>query len=187
MIARTGAHPFEQAAPPASIYADRLTEGVMLRRLIAWLLDGLLIVLLLGVLWLGGIVFGVLTLGLGFPLLHLLPLVPFAYNFACLAGPLSGTPGQRMMDLVVRRDRDLGQPTSTEALISVAAFYVTLLFGAIWICVALFTTRHRTPHDLLAGLVVVRARALQDWTEREALLTAGAGDWNMRFGGPSNA
>ena len=39
-------------------------------------------------------------------------------------------------------------------------FYVTLALGAVWLVVALLTTRHRTLHDLLSGLVVVRrARA----------------------------
>ena len=90
---------------------------------------------------------------------------------------LSATPGQALLGLVVRRNDDLGRPDLLEALISVVGFYVTLALGAIWLIVALVTRRHRTVHDLLAGLVVVRV---------DALTPAGPA-WNMAAGGPPRA
>ncbi len=172
--------------------ADLLGGAILLRRIVAWCLDGVLIALLAGTFWVGGLIFGVLTLGLGFGLLHFLPLLPLAYHWLSLMSPLSATPGQRMMDLIVRRDADLGPPNGMEAVVSVLAFYATLALGAIWLGIALFTTRRRTPHDLLAGLVVVRARAFDAWVlesgaYHDASLTPGTGRWNMGFGGPSNA
>jgi uncharacterized RDD family membrane protein YckC len=57
-------------------------------------------------------------------------------------------------------------------LVSVLLFYLTLATSGLLLLVALFTLRHRTLHDILSGLVVVRVRAL----------TAGAGGWNMPGG-----
>ena len=46
-------------------YDDYLTEGVMSRRCVAWLIDVLLIALLIWTLWWVLVLFGLLTLGLG--------------------------------------------------------------------------------------------------------------------------
>jgi uncharacterized RDD family membrane protein YckC len=86
----------------------------------------------------------------------------------------SATPGQRMMDLTVRRNDDLGPPSGLQAFVSVLLFYVTMATSGLLLLVALFTIRHRTLHDLVSGLVVVRVRAL----------TAEGGGWNM-YGGTS--
>ena len=137
-----------------------LTRGVLPRRVLGFGIDLLLIGAIVLALWAGFVVFGVLTLGLGLPLLGLLPAVPPLYHFLFLAGPLSATPGQALLGLVVRRNGDLGRPDVLEALVSVIGFYVTLALGAVWLAAALLTRRHRTLHDMLAGLVVVRADAL---------------------------
>ncbi len=151
-----------------------LTEGVLARRVFAWLIDLLLIGLLLGaLLWLL-LLFGVLTLGLGLPLLGVLPFVPFCYHLLFVAGSASATPGQQALGLVVRRNDDLGRPTPVQALIYTLVFYLTLAATGLLLLVALFTVRKRTLHDLASGLVVVRARAL----------TGGLGSWNMQGGSP---
>ena len=154
-----------------------LTGGVLARRVVAFLIDLLLIGVLVAALWAGLVLFGLLTLGLGLPLLGLLPAVPPLYHFLTLASPLSATPGQTLMGLVVRRDSDLGRPDLLEALVSVIGFYVTLALGAIWLAAALVMPRRRTLHDLLAGLVVVRTDALTP------PLTPGGAAWNMGPGG----
>lgn len=151
-----------------------LTDGVMLRRVWAWLLDALAIAAVAGVLWVLLVAFGVLTLGLGLPLLGLLPVVPFAYHVGFMAGPGSATPGQALMGLTVRRDDDLGPPSLVQAALFTLGLYVTLAAGAVWFAAALFTVRRRALHDIVAGVVVVRRRAL----------TALPGFGNMR-GGPT--
>ena len=113
-----------------------------------------------------------------------LPAVPPLYHFLFLASPLSATPGQALMGLVVRRNDDLGRPDVLEALVSVVGFYVTLALGAIWLVAALLTTRRRTLHDLVAGLVVVRSDALASMLPP---LTTPQGGWNMRSGGAPHA
>jgi uncharacterized RDD family membrane protein YckC len=154
---------------------DFLTGGVMSRRCVAWVIDVFVLALLIWVLWWILVMFGLLTFGLGFGAMSILPFVPFCYHFFSLLGGASATPGQRMMGLTVRRNEDLGPPTALQALVSVLMFYLTMATSGLLLVVALFTTRHRTLHDLVSGLVVVRVRAL----------TAVGGGWNMYGGAPA--
>jgi uncharacterized RDD family membrane protein YckC len=158
---------------------DWLTEGVLARRAVAWFLDALLIAAILVALGFALLLFGLLTLGLGLPLLGVLPFVPFCYHLFSLAGPMSATPGQTALGLIVRRNDDFGRPTPLQAVISTLLFYLTLSTAGILLVVALFTIRRRTLHDLLSGLVVVRAQRLQTGT-----LTGGPRSWNMQGGSP---
>jgi uncharacterized RDD family membrane protein YckC len=151
---------------------DFLTGGVMSRRLVGWLIDLFVLAVLIWLLWWLLVMFGVLTLGLGFGAMGVLPLVPFCYHFFSLLRAASATPGQRIMGLTVRRDDDLGPPTGLQAAVAVLMFYVTMATSGLLLVVALFTRRHRTLHDLVSGLVVVRVGAL----------TAGGGGWNMAGG-----
>ena len=141
-----------------------LTRGVMSRRVFGWCIDLLLLALILLVLWVVFMLFGLLTLGLGFPLLGALPFVPFCYHVLFLAGASSATPGQQFMGLVVRRNDDFGRPSPLQAVISTLVFYLTLATSGLLLLVALITDRHRTLHDLVSGLVVVRAEAMQPLT-----------------------
>jgi uncharacterized RDD family membrane protein YckC len=152
-----------------------LTGGVMSRRCVAWVIDVFLIAILVWVLWWMMVMFGLLTLGLGFGIISTLPFVPFCYHFFSLLSAGTATPGQRMMGLILRRNHDLGPPTALQALLAVLIFYLTMATSGLLLLVALFTIRHRTLHDLLSGLVVVRAEAL----------TAPGGGWNMYGGAPA--
>jgi uncharacterized RDD family membrane protein YckC len=151
-----------------------LTEGVLIRRVFAWLIDVLLIGLICVALWVALMLFGLVTLGLGLPLLGILPFVPFCYHMLFLAGPASATPGQSALGLVVRRNDDFGRPTPVQALVSTLLFYATLATSGLLLLIALFTVRRRTLHDLISGLVVVRTRAL----------TGSPASWNMPGGSP---
>jgi uncharacterized RDD family membrane protein YckC len=137
--------------------------GVLSRRCFAWLLDVALIAMLVGALWLMLLLFGLLTLGLGFGAMAILPAVPFLYHFVSLVRPASATPGQAMMRLTVRRDEDLGPPTGLQALIFTVVFYLTMATSGLLLLIALFTVRHRTLHDLASDLVVVRRQAFEAW------------------------
>jgi uncharacterized RDD family membrane protein YckC len=151
-----------------------LTGGVISRRCVAWVIDIVLLALLIWVLWWLLIFVGLLTFGLGWGAIGMLPFVPFCYHFFSLLGAASATPGQRMLGLTVRRNDDFGPPTALQAVISVLGFYLTLATSGVLLVVALFTIRHRTLHDLVSGLVVVRVQAL----------TTPGGGWNM-YGGAS--
>jgi uncharacterized RDD family membrane protein YckC len=144
----------------AELAEEQLTRGVMWRRVAGWLVDGILIVTIMAALWSVLVFLGIVTFGLSLPLLGLLPPVPLLYHWLTLASPMSASPGQALFGLVVRRDDDLGPPTPLQALVFTVFLYLTLALGAIWLLVALLTVRHRTFHDMLSGLIVVRARAL---------------------------
>jgi uncharacterized RDD family membrane protein YckC len=186
----TGTPPGRSAGPSigpdgfGSSWEHALLAGVLSRRCLGWLTDLLLVALLVGTLWSSLLLLGLLTFGLGWWLLGLLPLVPFAYHCLFLTGSMSATPGQALFGLVVRRDDDLGPPTLAQAMISTLIFYLTLATSGLLLLVALFTQRKRTLHDLASGLVVVRRRAWHDWVSATGTLTGGAGSWNMGSGHP---
>jgi hypothetical protein len=143
---------------------DALVAGALPRRIAAWAVDLCLIVILVMVMWVALTVFGVLTLGFGFAAMAILPFVPFLYYFLSLASEASSTPGQQLFGLVVRRNDDLGQPEPTQALISTLGLYMTVATSGALLVVAVFTRRNRTLHDIMSGLVVVRASALEALT-----------------------
>lgn len=161
------------ATPDAMLQDEFLTTGVLSRRVFAWIIDAVLIAILVGAAWSIGVVLGVLTLGLAMPLLGGLPALPILYTWLSIISPLSATPGQALLGLTVRRDDDLGPPGAIQALISTIGYYVTMALGVIWLAVAIVTTRRRTLHDLISGLVVVRTRAL----------AAPTASWDMPGGG----
>lgn len=164
--------------PPAREQAiwlsdEAMTRGTIIRRLAAFLVDGIIVLIVGKVLAVAFFLFGLLTLGLGMGLLGLLPLVPGVYSWFGLLSPLSATPGQALLGLRVRRDEDLGPPGALAALIWVVGFYVSLVLSGLPLLLALFNLRRRTLHDIASGLVVVRAEAL----------TLAGGFGNMRSGG----
>lgn len=160
--------------PRDDAFEAALTWHVLRRRVLASIIDLVLCLLLGGIVLLFGLVLGVLTLGLGFGLLALLPAIPVLYNWLFVAA-MSATPGQRLMGLIVRRDEDLGPPDAAAALVWALGFALTLALtgGLLWLLVVLLTERKRALHDIVPGLVVVRVAAL----------TAPPPSWNMPGGG----
>ena len=154
----------------AALNAARITSGVMSRRVIAWLIDCLLIGMIGTAVFSFCVFIGLVTFGLGAGAFGILPVVPLLYHWLSMASPMSASPGQAMLGLTVRNDDDLAPVTPLQALIFTALLYVTLALGVWPMLIALFTTRHRTIHDMLSGCVVVRKEAL----------TRAAAFWNMR-------
>ncbi len=156
---------FATTLPLDAEYA--LTDGVLTRRVLAWLVDMLLVGILLAVAWTMLGVLSVATFGLGVPLFALLPAVPFAYHWL-LIGAVGTTPGQALCGIRVRRDDDLGPASMFAALVFTAILWLQLASSGLWLLAAVFTARHRAIHDLVSGLVVVRSQALtrldRGWT-----------------------
>jgi uncharacterized RDD family membrane protein YckC len=168
----------------SSMWEDAMTAGVLWRRCFGWLIDLFLVASLVGAIWMSLLLIGLLTLGLGWWLLSLIPLVPFAYHCLFLTSGLSATPGQALCGLIVRRDDDLGPPALAEAIVSTLIFYLTLATTGLLLLVALFTRRHRTLHDLIAGLVVIRRHVWHDWVSTTGGLAGAGGSWHMGAGYP---
>jgi uncharacterized RDD family membrane protein YckC len=133
-----------------------LFEGVLSKRIVAFLVDAVLIVALMIPAALVVFVLGVVTLGIGwllFPVLFI--LVALGYVGLTLGGPASATPGMRMAGLEMRTWS--GTPMfSLLAIIHALLFWFSVsILTPLILLVGLFTARGQLLHDLLLGTVVV--------------------------------
>ncbi len=132
-----------------------LTRGVLARRFCAFLIDIFIIGVISWVLAIVILIFGILTLGLGWLMFHIIPLLPFLY-YTLLVGAGSGTPGQKLFGLAVRQDADLLPPNLAQAFVWTLLMWVSFVLACVPFALALVGPRHRAAHDLLSGLVVIR-------------------------------
>lgn len=139
-----------------------LTDGVFGRRLLAWLIDSLILTVILAVLGIVLFIFGLITLGLAMPLLGGLWVVPTVYTFLFVASGNQATPGQALAGLRVVRNDDFGKPTPAQAVVFAVGFWLTMAAGVVWLLVALVTWRGRCLHDIVSGLLVVPQAAIAD-------------------------
>lgn len=135
---------------------EELLAGVRRRRVLAWVIDTLLLTILGVCLAFVLMLLGFVTLGLTWGLIVWIPALPLAYNALWVASPANATPGQIAMGLIVRRDEDLGPPSLGQAVIWAIGYAVTIACGAIWFLACLVTVHKRCLHDFVSGLVVVR-------------------------------
>jgi uncharacterized RDD family membrane protein YckC len=140
---------------------DSLTWGVPSRRIGAFLIDWLLIALVTMTVAVVFAIVHVMTLGLLHGPAHLILIIGLIYEAGWIASPAMATPGQAAVGLSTRRSDDLGRPTLVQAIAFTGLLYLTLAAGVIWLAVAFFTHRRRAIHDMISGLVVVRAGALE--------------------------
>jgi uncharacterized RDD family membrane protein YckC len=141
-----------QAPDPLS--APELFEGIIGKRVLAYVIDFCLISLAIGALWIVAFIIGIITFGLGFGLIAaLIPILPFAYHTLTI-GTLGGsTIGMRMMGICVRTDS--GQaPSLVNALVMAILFFLSLMFPLVLVF-ALFQSQRRTLHDIIAQVIVV--------------------------------
>lgn len=145
---------------PMPRYRDHAFDGVLTRRVLAFAIDYLIVLMLLVPAWVILFVFSLLTLGLGFYLFPISFFIVAGLYFALtLGGPHQATPGMRVMDLTMERDD--GRPLDFSiALVHVIAFWViNSLLTPFLLLAGLFTSRKRLIHDMLLGTCVVRASA----------------------------
>ena len=136
-----------------------LFRGVLTRRIVAFLIDliVLAIPILLAVMFIA--VFGVLTLGLGWLLFWLVSPMSIVwalvYYGVTLGGPHSATVGMRMMDLELRTW--YGAPGyfvlgAAHALL----FWVSISFLTPFVLlIGLLNSRKRLLHDMVLGTIVI--------------------------------
>ncbi|MDA8231228.1 MAG: RDD family protein [Magnetospirillum sp.] len=148
-------------------WADRRNHpgyysGILAKRMIAYAIDALAIMAIVGTAWAFLLVLGLFTLGLAWHLLLLPGLaVPLLYHSLLIAGPRSATIGMRVMGIRVMSIAPLaafaqGRPRPAQAVIQTVAFYGSVaLTGSLILLVALFNERRRTLHDWLAETVTV--------------------------------
>ena len=139
---------------------EAATRGVLSRRLLAYLVDLVMIfgfTILLGLL-IG--VLGVVTFGAAWILYAILvPAAAILYSAVTVGGAGQGTVGMRMFGLRVA-DATTGGPVGMSlAAVHALLFYIgigTALLLALDILIGLVRADRRLGHDLLVGLVVVR-------------------------------
>ncbi|MGN6306909.1 MAG: RDD family protein [Mesorhizobium sp.] len=136
----------------------RAYDGVRTRRVLACLIDYLIVGLLTIPFAILVLILGLLTLGLGWMLFTILvPAVAILYIWNTLGGKDQATVGMKMMD--IRLDRLDGAPIDgmTAVVHSVLFWAGNVVLTPLVLLVTLFSDRKRTLHDLLLGTVVSRA------------------------------
>ena len=163
-------HAYDPAVSP------ELFEGVLARRLLAFVID--LIILAMPVLFLAVFIFivGVVTFGLGWVFYVLLTpamvLWALIYYGTTLGSRHSATIGMRAMDIEMRTW--YGSPAYfVLGAVHAIVFWITVsVFTPLILIVCLINERRRCLHDILVGTVVInneqRAAALRASVRRPA-------------------
>jgi uncharacterized RDD family membrane protein YckC len=136
-----------------------LYEGVLSRRVIAYVVDACLIALTNAAAHSLLFVMGLFTFGLSWLLFGPVTFltVALAYGTLTIGGGRGATPGMRLLKLDTRGMRG-ERPDYLQAFLMTALFYATVpITGFLILAVALFTERNRTLHDILSGITVIRA------------------------------
>lgn len=140
-------------AGPGGLEDPALYDGVMPRRVFAYLIDATL--LFFGS-WFIVLILGLLSLGIAFFFVAFIFIgLAITYHSGFIAKN-AATPGMALVGLKVTT-LDGGKPDLSQALITTIVFYVSVVV-TVWIVllVPLLNDKRRTLHDFLAGTVVVR-------------------------------
>jgi uncharacterized RDD family membrane protein YckC len=135
----------------------RLYEGVLLRRVFAFCIDYLIVLLLLIPVSVAIAVLGLLTFGLGWILYAVIvPLVALTYVWMTLGGRRQATKGMQWMEIRLER-LDGGRVDGLLAVVHSVLFWAgNVILTPLILLATLFLDRKRTLHDLLLGTVVIR-------------------------------
>jgi uncharacterized RDD family membrane protein YckC len=138
-----------------------LFRGVLTRRMIAFLIDlvVLAIPVILACVFIA--VFGVVTLGLGWALFWLVSpasvIWALIYYGASLGGPHSATMGMRVMDLELRTWYGAPSYFVLGAVHAVLFWISVSVLSPLVLLVGLFNGRRRLLHDIVLGTVVINS------------------------------
>ncbi len=139
---------------PAS--APDLFDGILTRRVLAYLVDVVIIGALALVFMLANIVAGFLTLGLAWLTLPIIvPVAVFLYYVITLGSARRATVGMQVFDIVLTPVN--GPPLDgLKALIHPFVFWVTIWIFWPLLFIGLFTQRRQLLHDMITGTLMVR-------------------------------
>jgi uncharacterized RDD family membrane protein YckC len=146
-----------------------LFEGVLARRVVAFVIDLIIIgaPILLGTIFIA--ILGLVTFGLGWFLLALLypasVLWALVYYGTTFGSPASATIGMRLMDLEMRTWYGAPAYFVLGAVHAIVFWIAMSMLTPLILLVAFFNERRRLLHDILVGTVVInnpaRAQALR--------------------------
>ena len=146
-------HAYDPVANP------ELFDGVLARRLVAFLID--FVILAVPVLFLSMFIFvvGLVTFGLGFLFYGLLwPAMivwALAYYGLTLGSPASATIGMRVMDIEMRTWYGAPAYFVLGAVHAIVFWIAVSVLTPLVLLVCLFNDRRRCLHDILVGTVVI--------------------------------
>jgi len=146
-------HAYDPATQP------ELFEGVLARRVVAFIIDFIILAVpvLLAAMFI--FAFGIVTLGLGFALYWLLSpatvIWALLYFGGTLGGPNSATIGMRVMDLEMRTWYGAPAYFVLGAVHAIAFWFTVSFFTPFVLLVAFFNQRRRLLHDILLGTVII--------------------------------
>jgi uncharacterized RDD family membrane protein YckC len=142
---------------PDPTTAPELFDGVLTRRVFAFVVDAIILgVISMMILLVGGIA-GIFTFGLAWLSLPIvIPLAILGYYVVTLGSPMRATVGMSMMDIVLVPAR--GYPLDGwKILVHPLVFWVTVWVAwPISLVVALFTPRQQMVQDLVTGTLMLR-------------------------------
>ncbi|WP_316237438.1 RDD family protein [Bradyrhizobium sp. SZCCHNR1015] len=136
-----------------------LFRGVLTRRMIAFLVDLLVlsVPVILAVIFIA--VFGLVTLGLGWALFWLVSpasvIWAIVYYGATIGGPSSATIGMRVMDLELRTWYGAPGYFVLGAVHAVCFWISVSVLSPLVLLIGLFNGRRRLLHDFVLGTVVI--------------------------------
>lgn len=133
-------------------------EGVRTRRLMAFLIDYLIVFLLCIPVAILIALFGVLTLGIGWMLYAIMfPVVALLYVARTMGGPRQATKGMQMMNLKLIK-LEGGMVAPMLAIVHSVLFWaLNAILTPLILLATLVLDRKRTVHDLLLGTAVIRS------------------------------
>jgi uncharacterized RDD family membrane protein YckC len=146
-------HAYDPAQHP------ELFEGVLSRRVVAFLIDFVIIAIpiVLGAMFI--FAFGIVTLGLGWALYWLLSpasvIWAILYFGLTLGGARSATIGMRTMDIEMRTWYGAPAYFVLGAVHAVAFWFTVSFFTPFILLVCFFNRRRRLLHDILLGTVII--------------------------------
>lgn len=133
-------------------------EGVRIRRIMAFLIDYLIVFILCIPVAILIALFGVITLGLGWMLYAIMfPVVALCYIARTMGGPRQATMGMQMMNIKLVK-LEGGRVDSMLAIVHSVLFWgLNAILTPLILLATLVLDRKRTVHDLLLGTAVVRS------------------------------
>jgi uncharacterized RDD family membrane protein YckC len=141
-----------------------LFRGVLTRRVFAFLIDIVVLAIPVILACLFIVVFGVVTLGLGWALFWLVSpasvIWALIYYGASLGGPHSATLGMRVMNLELRTWYGAPSYFVLGAMHAVLFWISVSVLSPLVLLVGLFNGRRRLLHDVLLGTVVINSSVL---------------------------
>jgi len=156
-------HAYDPAVNP------ELFAGVLTRRLFAFLIDLVVITVPLVAAWIFILIFGLITLGLGWALFWLLSpasvVWAVCYYGLTLGGTASATLGMRVMGVEMRTWYGAPAYFVLGAMHAVVYWITISVLTPFIVLVGLFNARRRLLHDMLVGTIIInnpaRAAALR--------------------------